>query len=224
MPIFPPPAPPSLVTVDGVPQGALAIDSTPISAADVSADPAGSAAAVASGLAPGDHGYLTWTYDPILSSGASNVPAGSIVLAKVKVWDEATVASIALSVSAAGVTLANSFVALFGPTGTRLGVSTDQSSTGTGSSNWTTTGVKTIALTAPASVDAGTYFLGILIGSGGTIPTFLRGASSAAVNAGLSAPSLRFSTVGTGLTAMPSSVDLSTQSAAQPALWAALRA
>jgi hypothetical protein len=194
------------VTVDGSPVTTLDIASTAITAADVGADLAA------------DHGFLAWSYDPGVSSGTTATAAGVLTLARVRVPKATTVSAIWLSVSTAGATLANSFVGLYDAAGTRLGVSADQSTA------LQTTGLKNIALTAPVAVTAGYHYVAILT-NGTTQPSLLRGATSGfgVVNAGLSAPNLRFATSGTGLTALPSTITMSATTGAQAATWVALK-
>jgi len=155
------------------------------------------------GFTPSDHGFLTWSLDPALASSSSVFTAGVLQLVKVKLPVAATISNIGIVVSTAGNTLTNSYLALYDSTGTRQGVTADQSS------SWTTAGVYTPALVTPYSAAAGVYYVGILVGSATTVPALSRTSTSNAINAGLTAPGLRFGTSGTGLTATPSTVTLS---------------
>lgn len=193
------------VTLDGSPATTLDIDTSAITGADLGLDPAA------------DQGFLAWTYDIAASSGATAPTAGSVYLCRLRIPTAASVTALAMSVSASGVGLSNTFVGLFNSAGGRVGVSADQSTT------FQSTGVKIVSLAAPATVTAGLYYVGILVGAGTTIPTFLRGISSASVNANLGAPNFRYATSGTGLTAMPASIDLAASTAAATALWTAVR-
>jgi hypothetical protein len=116
-----------------------------------------------------------------------------------------------------GSTDANSFAALYDSTGTRRGVTADLSTT------WQSTGYNEHALTSPYAATAGIYYAYLLVGSGGTLPTFTRNANSSAVNDGLSAGSLRYSTLGSGLTAAPSTVTLGSQAALTAGFWVGLK-
>ncbi len=150
-----------------------------------------------------DHGLLSWSLDPAGASSSSVFTAGVLQLVKVKLGTAAMISNIAIQVATAGVTLTNSFLALYDSSGTRQGVTADQSSV------WTSTGYYAPALVASYAAAAGVYYVGILVGSAATVPALSRASSSTVINAGLTAPGLRFGTSGTAQTAAPSSVTLS---------------
>jgi hypothetical protein len=170
---------------------------------------------------PADHGLIAWTHDPATLRSASNATtSGTVYLAKVKIVNRATtVTNVLVGIEAAGVTLTagQSFVGLYDSTGTRLGLSADQSG------NWTSAGLKTIALTAPVtSLAVGDYYVAML-SVGATPPQFSMGAGgSIVVSPGLSTGASRFLQGPTGQTSLPSSITLSSQTVSSGARWAAL--
>lgn len=155
-----------------------------------------------SGFVPADHGYLGWSVDPANCASSNTVTAGVLYLQKVKVLTPGTSSIGALQVATAGTSLTNCFLGLFDSTGARIALSANQATA------WQSGGYKATSWASPVVVTPGTYYTGILVG-GGTPPLFSRVGNSNAVNAGLSAPGLRFGTSGTGQTAIPSSVTLS---------------
>lgn len=169
---------------------------------------------------PADHGLVTWTHDPATLRSASNATvSGTVYLCKVKVVDRsAVVSNVIVGVEVAGATLTagQSLVGLYNSSGTRLAQSADQAA------NWTSTGLKTIALTAPQTLAVGSYYVAIL-SVGTTPPQFAMGAGgSTSVNAGLTTATSRFLTGPTAQTSLPASITLGSQTPTSGARWAAL--
>ena len=149
-----------------------------------------------------DHGFLTWSIDAAFASSSSLPTAGVVNLVRVRVPHAATVTSVGLHVATAGATLTGCFAGLYNASGTRLGLTVDQSTA------WTTGGFKDMALTSAASVSAGLYYVSFVVGTATTAPAFARASSSSSANVGLSAPSLRFALSGTGQTSLPASITM----------------
>lgn len=169
---------------------------------------------------PADHGLVTWTHDPATLRSASNATtSGTVYLCKVKVVERsAVVSNVIVGIEAAGATLTagQSLVGLYNSSGTRLAQSADQSA------NWTSTGLKTIALTAAQTLAVGSYYVAIL-SVGTTPPQFAMGAGgSTSVNAGLTTATARFLTGPTAQTSLPASITLGSQTPTSGARWAAL--
>lgn len=169
---------------------------------------------------PADHGLVSWTHDPAtLRSTGNATTSGTVYLCKVKVVNRSSlVSNVIVGVETAGATLTagQSFVGLYNSSGTRLALSADQSG------NWTSTGLKTIALTAAQTLAVGTYYVAIL-SVGTTPPVFAMGAGgSTTVSAGLTAGTARFLTGPTAQTSLPASITLSSQTITSGARWAAL--
>lgn len=169
---------------------------------------------------PADHGLLTWTHDPATLRSASNATtSGTVYLCKVKITERSSVVSnvlVGIEVAGATLTAGQSLVGLYNSSGTRLAQSADQSA------NWTSTGLKTIALTAPQTLAVGYYYVAIL-SVGTTPPQFAMGAGgSTSVNAGLTTATSRFLTGPTAQTSLPASITLGSQTPTSGARWAAL--
>lgn len=177
------------------------------------------AAGVQSEMQPSDHGYLTWTYDPSLAAAATIVGnGGTLYVVKLKLAAAATVSNIVMEVSTAGATLTSgqNFAALYSSAKALL------SATATQHTAWASTGLKTMALTTPQTVSAGTVYACFWC-VGSTLPTFTRATALNAVqpNAGLSAADSRWSTADSGLTTTAPAT-IGSQSAASAAYWVAL--
>jgi hypothetical protein len=173
-------------------------------------------------IAPADHGLITWTHDPATCrSTGDNITSGTVYLCKVKIVDRATVVTnVLLSIlnTPTSMTASQNFVGLYDSAGTRLAVSADQAS------NWTTAGLKTVALTSPQTLAVGTYYVAILMNSTGTVPQLLQGngASASALNAGLATNAARFLNTAAGNTSLPTSITLGSQSTNAGSRWVAL--
>lgn len=168
---------------------------------------------------PADHGLVTWTHDPAtLRSAGNSTVSGSVYLCKVKIVDRATVVSnihVGLEVGGTTLTAGQSLVGLYNSSGTRLVVSADQSA------NWTTSGMKTIAIT-PQTLAVGSYYVALL-SVGTTPPQFSTGAGgSVNINVGLSTGTSRFLIGPTSQTSLPASITLGSQTISTGSRWAAL--
>ncbi|MCX5537744.1 hypothetical protein OG785_45645 [Streptomyces sp. NBC_00006] len=169
---------------------------------------------------PADHGLITWTHDPATLRSASNTTtSGTVYLCKVKIVNRSTVVSnviVGIEAAGTGLTAGQSFVGLYDSSGTRLAVSADQSA------SWASTGMKSIALTAPQTLAVGTYYVAIL-SVGTTPPQFSMGAGGAAnINVGLATSAARYLIGPASQTALPTSITLGSQSTTTGARWAAL--
>lgn len=169
---------------------------------------------------------IGWTYDPATQTSGSIIPAAAtIYFCKIPLRTRRTITNIVLHLNTLGVNLTNAFVALYKSDGTIVRQSADQSTAwGAGGS----TGLKTIPLTAPASV-APTgpndfVWAAIYVGSGNTLPTFARGvgAGSAFINAGTTASRRRFGSLAQASIATLPNVTPSAMGLASNAYWMAL--
>lgn len=203
------------VRVDGSTVTIFDVDSTALTAADVGADPAGTAAGLVPATAA-SHGYTAWTQDPATVTSSTVITAGLVYLCKMYLPATTIIDTVTFHVFTAGVTLANTFCALFNASGTRLGVTADRST------DFQSTGTKAMPLTTSPTVPAGYVYAALLVGSAGTAPAVSRSAFSSIINTGLSAPNYRWCTSGTGLTAIPSTVDLTAATLSTLGLWAAI--
>lgn len=157
---------------------------------------------------PNDQGFVTWTADPGIRVGATAPTAGVLNLNKVWVRYPVTVSTFYISISTAGsgaTSLANCFVGLYNSSGTQVGFSSDQST------NWQSTGIKSIALTQTGTgtlnLSAGFYWLVQLVGTQSTtnVQFSHTGTLASFVNANLSASTFRTGTNGSALSALPGS-------------------
>jgi hypothetical protein len=179
---------------------------------------------------PADRGLIAWTFPPsqIITEAVStaNLPSGDIALTKIWVRKAQTITNIVLAIgNAIGVTLTSSenFVGLYDSTGTRQGVSADQTTA------WTTSGNKNgglvIPLTSPYSAPAGFYWIAFLC-NGTTGPTlcFAAAGNTALVNFGLGSSALFAGYIGGAYTSLPSSFTPSSVAAGHSGSFAYLAA
>ncbi|MDR3084281.1 MAG: hypothetical protein LBV60_25775 [Streptomyces sp.] len=168
---------------------------------------------------PEDHGFVAWTADPGVISGAGYaLGTGKVYLSRFKVVNRSTVVSnIHYYVAAQGTTLTagQSFVGLYNASGTRLAVSADQA-TAMG-----TTGSKVAAIT-PQTLAVGTYYVAMLSNGTGTQP-YISGAggNSGVPNINLTTATSRSLETATGNTTMPTTITLGSQTPNAAVRWAA---
>ena len=169
---------------------------------------------------PVDHGLKTWAYDPMICSTSAAATSGLLYFQKVHLKQPMTITNIVMHVGTAGATLTSgqNFAALYRADRTLIAVTADQSTA------WTSTGVKTMALSGgPYSLAAGDYY--VAHWSVGTTPVGLLRSSpnvGALVNVGFTQPNFRQGTADSGLTTTAPSTFSSTQSSSASAGWAAL--
>jgi len=157
--------------------------------------------AALNGFTPSTYNYLGWNYDPAIAYLANVLlPAGKQHLMLLEVKQACTITNVCLHVGVAGsgLTSGQCFAGLFDHTGAILSATADKST------NWQTTGLKQMALSAPQSVPAGLYYVGIF-GNGTTMPQFYySGIIVAGVGSGTVAlngtPRLVIDNTNTGLT------------------------
>lgn len=172
-------------------------------------------------VTPGDHGFISWTYDPAPSQGTSAPTAGTLYLGKqtpIYVPKSPTKVWYAVATAGSGLTAGQCFVGLYNASGVLLATSADQSTA------MASTGVKSATLISPPDLAPGVYYVGILA-NGTTAPVLARGSGtvSGLSNANLSPANYRFGTSGTTLTALPSSVTMtSLGTAITGTFWSAL--
>jgi hypothetical protein len=163
---------------------------------------------------PSDQNLLAWTYDPNQAGHvtaqsnagvAGRVTLTRILLRKPIVWSNVW---IGLSGVDAAAVLANNYLGVYDTTGTLKGTTADIST-----SLMSGAVAKPLALTAPFTAQPGAYYIAMLLNGTWTTNslTFKCSGAGSSTNAGLSAPNLRYSSVLTGQTALPATVDLSTQ-------------
>lgn len=139
------------------------------------------------------YGYLSWMYDHAVVNNQTIITAGTLYVNRLIIPRAVTVSNIHVRIGTAGSTLTNSYVALYDDN-TLLTQSSNQSS------NWTSTGEKTISIT-PQNIPAGTRLNVVFwVGSATTAPGFARSGSQGGANGNLTGSNLRWSTADTGIT------------------------
>lgn len=166
---------------------------------------------------PGDSNLQWWTYPSDLAGSATvpsavNVP-GKLTLRRVVLHRPMTLGHIWFGVSAndAGATFTNCFLGFYSVSGTTgtLAASTPDLST-----DMHTATVYSRALGSSTLYPAGEYYLALLMGQGSTWTLWdLKSSGGGATsNAGLAVPHLTLANLGSGLSALPASIDLTTMS------------
>lgn len=176
---------------------------------------------------PGRHSLIEWNYDPIASGSAAGQAAtsGTRYLMKITPQVGGLVSNIVMTVGTTApgtLTAAQNLVAIYDSTGARIAITGDQTTA------WATSGIKTMALVTPVTLQAGKdYYVAIIsVASSGTGAVFVRNSSGAVTtpNIGFASTSVyRFATNGTSVTDLPTSLTLASNSGsgAQP-YWVAL--
>lgn len=169
---------------------------------------------------PSDQGLIAWSYDPAIPSNGSAPASGTIQLVKLIIRNACTVTNVLANVSGAGATLTagQNLAGLYNSAGTLLSATADQSG------SWTSTGLKTMALSAAQAVQPGAYWVALL-SVGTTPPTFARGSGLAGAggmfNAGLTAATYRFATGPAAQTSLPS-ITMGSNAQAAVSFWVAV--
>ncbi|MGW5582863.1 hypothetical protein [Streptomyces sp. NPDC003857] len=164
---------------------------------------------------PSEQNLLAWTYDPSMAghvTAQSNAGvAGRISLSRIILRQQITWTNIWIGLAGvdAAAVLANCYLGVYDANGNLKATTADISS-----SLMTGAMAKPLALTAPFTAAPGTYFIAMLLNGTWTTNslTFKASGAGSSVNAGLSAPNLRYSSVLTGQTSLPASISLATQS------------
>ncbi|MER6778486.1 MULTISPECIES: hypothetical protein [unclassified Streptomyces] len=164
---------------------------------------------------PSEQGLLAWTYDPNMAghvTAQSNAGvAGRITLVKIPIREQITWSAIWFGLAGvdAGASLSNCYLGVYDSAGNLKGTTADISS-----SLMSGATAKSVALTSSFTAAPGFYFIAMLLnGTWATNSlTFKASGAGVSVNAGLSAPNLRYSNLLTSQTSLPSSLTLSSQS------------
>lgn len=174
-------------------------------------------------MLPKDHGLIAWSapldYARDTSLLSVEAGAGNLRLSMVRRVPAATVTNLHVAVVTAGATLTSGqcFAALYSRAGALLGVTATQHTA------WQSTGIKTMALTAPVAVPAGDYYVGLWY-NGTTAPALARsglGAVSGQATFGQVSGNFTAANADSGLTTTAPAT-LGTQSASLLHWWVAL--
>lgn len=165
---------------------------------------------------PGDQGLLAWTYDPTqaghVTAQSSGGVAGRITLTRILLRKPTTVTNLWFGLSGVdtGATLSNCYLGLYDTTGALKGVTADLSSQLVIAGN-----AKSLSfpLTSPVTLAPGVYYVALLLNGTWTTNSFTLKCSGAgvSVNAGLSAPALRYANLLTAQTSLPSTLNMASQ-------------
>jgi lysophospholipase L1-like esterase len=156
-----------------------------------------------------DLGYRSVSIDPRYASSSGSAPAaGVMATVRLKLAEALPVGAqvgVELFIATAGVTLANSFIGLYDAnSGALIGASADQSAA------WQSTNVKDVTITLTVAKAAGVdVVVGLLVGSAGTMPQFVRGpgqASAGLISGRSYATRPLFGSAGTALAALPATL------------------
>jgi hypothetical protein len=174
------------------------------------------------GWTAADNGWLTWNFDLSLCPATFNaLTGGTIYLQRLNLRRACSVTNVIIFVGTAGGTLttAQNFGGLYNSAGTLVAATADQTT------NWGSTGLKTMALAAgPFALQAGYYYLALV--SNGTTPIAparVQNSSGPLVNAGIgTAATKRWALNATAQTSLPGSLTLSSNTDGNLAIWSAL--
>lgn len=164
---------------------------------------------------PQDQGLLAWTYDPNMAghvtAQSTGGVAGRITLVRIILREAITWSNVWIGLAGvdAAAVLSNCYLGVYDTAGTLRGATADISS-----SLMSGATAKALPLGTPFSAGAGTYFIAMLLNGTWTTNslTFKASGAGISVNAGLTAPNLRYSNIGTSQTSLPGSLTLSSQS------------
>ncbi|OKK17260.1 hypothetical protein AMK16_20495 [Streptomyces sp. CB00455] len=177
--------------------------------------PAQSVAPAFEGPRPQDQNLLAWTGDPndaghVTAQSAAGV-GGRVTLVRIVLRERITWSAIWLGLAGVdpNAQLANCYLGVYDATGTLVASTPDISP-----QLATDAVAKPLALGKPFTAAPGTYFVALLLnGNWATNGLTLKSTGAGiSVNAGLAPPNLRYSTVLTGQTSLPASVNLAEQS------------
>ncbi|MFF4369618.1 hypothetical protein [Streptomyces sp. NPDC001594] len=164
---------------------------------------------------PSEQNLLAWTYDPAMAghvtAQSSAGVAGRVTLVRIPIRNTITWSSIWIGLAGvdAAAVLSNCYLGVYDTTGTLRGVTADISS-----SLMSGATAKALQLVTPFTAAPGFYYIAMLLnGSWATNAlTFKSSGAGISVNAGLTAPGLRYSNLLTGQTSLPASLTMASQS------------
>lgn len=163
---------------------------------------------------PSEQGLLAWTYDPNMAghvtAQSSGGVAGRITLVRIPIRRTITWSNVWIGLSGvdAGASLSNCYLGVYNSAGTLMGTTADVSA-----SLMTGATAKALPLATAFTATPGMYFIAMLLNGTWTTNslTFKASGAGVSVNAGLTAPNLRYSSLLTGQTSLPSTVTLANQ-------------
>jgi hypothetical protein len=170
---------------------------------------------------PDDQAIKAWTYDPALASNATAPTAGQLQLMRFILRSGQTISTIYLDINGLGSVLASgqNLVGLYTSAGALIDGCGDQTVA------WGSTGLKAGTLGSSHALTSGIYYVGF-VANGTSSPTFARGNGLAGAanmnNLGLTTSTCRFGTNGSGVTSLPATITMSSNTFAAVSFWAAV--
>ncbi|MFD9256931.1 hypothetical protein [Streptomyces sp. NPDC059538] len=163
---------------------------------------------------PFEQGLLAWTYDPNMAghvtAQSNGGVAGRITLVRIPIRRTILWSNIWIGLSGidAGASLSNCYLGVYDTTGALRGTTADISA-----NLMTGATAKALPLATAFTATPGMYFIAMLLNGTWTTNSLHFKASGAgvSVNAGLTAPNLRYSNLLTSQTSLPSSLTLANQ-------------
>ncbi|MFE0451592.1 hypothetical protein ACFW2D_09925 [Streptomyces sp. NPDC058914] len=171
---------------------------------------------------PADQGLKAWSFDPSLAVNVSAPVGGSVYLIRVKLRKATTISKVVMFTVAAGsgLTANQNYAGLYTASGTRVGITANQSSAWTTANN-----TLSMSLTSAYSAAAGDYYIAF-VSNGSTRPGFVCGTELGAIrtagNANLSSGGYRYCIGATGQTSLPSSISIASATPDTNAYWVGL--
>ncbi len=185
------------------------------SASATAAAPAQGGASGFDGPRPQDQNLLAWTGDPndaghVTAQSAAGV-GGRVTLVRIVLREQITWSNIWLGLAGIdpNAQLANCYLGVYDANGKLVAATPDISP-----QLMTDAIAKPLALGKPFTAAPGTYFIALLLNGNWTtnLLTLKSTGAGISVNAGLTPPQLRYSTILTGQTSLPANVNLTEQS------------
>ncbi|WP_326593310.1 hypothetical protein [Streptomyces sp. NBC_01294] len=185
------------------------------SASGPAAAPAQSGGSGFEGPRPQDQNLLAWTGDPndaghVTAQSAAGV-GGRVTLVRIVLREQITWSNIWLGLAGIdpNAQLANCYLGVYDAKGKLVATTPDISP-----QLMTDAIAKPLALDKPFTAAPGTYFIALLLNGNWTtnLLTLKSTGAGISVNAGLTPPQLRYSTLLTGQTSLPANVNLTEQS------------
>lgn len=163
---------------------------------------------------PSEQNLLAWTYNPDMAghvtAQSNGGVAGRLTLVRLPIRSTITWSNIWIGLAGvdAGASLSNCYLGVYDTNGTLLGTTADISS-----SLMSGATAKALPLATPFTATPGMYFIAMLLNGTWTTNslTFKASGAGISVNAGLTAPNLRYSNMLTAQTSLPSSITLANQ-------------
>lgn len=157
---------------------------------------------------PSDVGLLAWSTHPFACGTSYTAQAGIGLYTRVTLPQRITVSNVLCAYTTAATANTNAFFGIFDSSGVRRGVSSDQS---TPLQTVSPQGGRVVAISADSNqsliVGPGFIWVGLVIGAFTQAPVFRSSSSSnSATTFGQSAAPFMVGTIGTGLTALPTSI------------------